>query len=416
MAGNAVLDAHHVGLAEATAYLDGQLGARRGHGGAEHVGGNGVLAVGFDHRTSREGDPLVYTHLVVANRVQGPDGRWTALDGRDVYRHRRAADAIYRAALQRELTRSLGVAWTEADRHGNRELQGVPTELVGAFSKRAEQVNAELERLEKTGRVRTPRLVKWAVHATRKLKEHEAPETLYARWRAEAGERGTDPDALIRAVTGRARERDQGPSEAWVARVFDHLASPEGLIAQASTFAREDVLVALGAGLVGATRQELEALASRCLGERAVSVVADRALEERRWTTPELLSVERRLVAAAEGRAGERAGVVAPAAAREALAAHPTLGADQAGMVRDVCLDGAGVRVVVGRPGTGKTFTLGVARHAWQLGGYRVLAAAPTGIATVSLEAEGFEEVATVDRLLAELDSDEPVSQRPDGW
>ena len=75
-------------------------------------------------------------------------------------------------------------------------------------------------------------------------------------------------------------------------------------------------------------------------------------------------------------------------------------------MVRDVCLDGAGVRVVVGRPGTGKTFTLGVARHAWQLSGYRVLAAAPTGIATVSLEAEGFEEVTTVDRLLLDLDRD----------
>jgi conjugative relaxase-like TrwC/TraI family protein len=175
--GRAVLDAHHVGLAEATAYLDGQLGARRGHGGAEHVGGNGLLAVGFDHRTSREGDPLVHTHLVVANRVQGPDGRWTALDGRDVYRHRRAADAIYRAALQRELMRSLGVEWTDADRHGNREMKGMPKELVRAFSKRTEQVNAEVERLERSGRLRTPRLVKWAVHATRRAKDHEAPET-----------------------------------------------------------------------------------------------------------------------------------------------------------------------------------------------------------------------------------------------
>ena len=46
----------------------------------------------------------------------------------------------------------------------------------------------------------------------------------------------------------------------------------------------------------------------------------------------------------------------------------------------------------------------GSARHAWQLDGYRLLATAPTGIATVSLEAEGFEEVATCDRLLADLD------------
>jgi hypothetical protein len=103
--------------------------------------------------------------------------------------------------------------------------------------------------------------------------------------------------------------------------VFDRLAGPEGLTAQASTFAREDVLVALGAGLVGATRQELEALASRFLAERAVSVVADRALEERRWTTPELLGVEQRLVDAAANRTGERAGLVAPEAVREALVA-----------------------------------------------------------------------------------------------
>jgi conjugative relaxase-like TrwC/TraI family protein len=55
--GRAVLAAHHAGLAEAVDYLDEHLGARRGHGGHEHVAGQGLLAVGFDHRTSRDGDP-----------------------------------------------------------------------------------------------------------------------------------------------------------------------------------------------------------------------------------------------------------------------------------------------------------------------------------------------------------------------
>jgi conjugative relaxase-like TrwC/TraI family protein len=412
--GRVVLAAHHAGLAEAVAYLDGHLGARRGHGGAEHVAGNGLLAVGFDHRASREGDPLLHTHLVVANRVQGPDGRWTALDGRDLYRHRRAADAVYRAAYQRALTRSLGVEWTRADRHGNREIRGMPKELVRAFSKRAEQVTAEVERLEASGRERTPRLVKWAVHATRKPKAHEAPETLYDRWRAEAAERGTDADQLVRQVTGRVAVRDQeaGVPDATVARVFDRLAAPDGLTAQASTFARQDVITALGAGLVGATRAELDDLADRFLAERAVSVVADRALEERRWSTAELLGVEERLVAAAVDRAAEQAGVAGHEAVRQALAVYPSLGRDQAGMVRDACMGGAGVQIVVGRPGTGKTFTLGAARHAWQLDGYRLLATAPTGIATVSLEAEGFEDVATVDRLLVDLDRGERLDAR----
>jgi conjugative relaxase-like TrwC/TraI family protein len=184
--GRAVLSAHHVGLAEAVAYLDEHLGARRGHGGVQHVSGQGVLAVGFDHRTSREGDPLLHTHLVVANRVQGPDGRWTALDGRDLYRHRLAADAIYRATYQRELARSLGVEWTAADTHGNRELAGMPEDLVRGFSKRTGQIDSELGRLAADGGERTPRLVKWAVQATRKPKEHETPDTLYGRWRMEA--------------------------------------------------------------------------------------------------------------------------------------------------------------------------------------------------------------------------------------
>ena len=278
-----MLDAHHAGVREATAYLDGHLGTRRGHGGHEHVSGQGLVAVGFDHRTSRERDPLVHTHLVVANRVQGPDGRWTALDGRDVYRHRLAADAIYRATYQRQLSRTLGVEWTVANSHGNRELNGVPVDLVRSFSKRTGQIDAEIDRLVADGRERTPRLVKWAVHATRKPKQHETPDTLYDRWRQEAAERGHDADTLVRQVTGRTADRvqDQTVSEEATGQLFDRLAGPDGLTATASTFTRPDVLVGFGAGLAGAGRTELEALADRFLAERTVSVVADRAPEPR---------------------------------------------------------------------------------------------------------------------------------------
>jgi conjugative relaxase-like TrwC/TraI family protein len=310
--GRAVLWAHHAGVGEATTYLDDHLGARRGHGGHEHVSGQGLLAVGFDHRTSREGDPLLHTHLVVANRVQGPDGRWTALDGRDLYRHRLAADAIYRACYQRELSRLLGVEWTAADRHGNRELKGLPKDLVRLFSKRSDQIDLEVERLAASGRERTPRLVKWAVHATRKPKEQETPDTLYGRWRIEAAERGPDPDTVVRQVTGRTRDRDQDLLERTVAQVFERLACPDGLTATASTFARQDVIAALGGQLAGATRAELEDLTDRFLAEQAVSVVADRALEERRSSTPELLAVEEQLVTAATSRAGEQTAVVRP--------------------------------------------------------------------------------------------------------
>ena len=402
--GRAVMSAHHEGVTEAVAYLDAHVGTRRGHGGCDKVSGRGLVVVGFDHRTSREGDPLPHTHLIIANRVQGPDGRWTTLDGRDLYAHRLAADALYRAAYQRALTRDLGIAWGEADRWGNRPITGMPERVVRAFSKRHDQISEHLARLEEQGRQRMPALVRFAVHATRTAKTAETPETLYDRWRAEARALGIDPDALVRQVTGRARE--QGVDERTLTSAFERLAGPDGLTAQASTFARPDVLVALGAELAAAGPTDLHALTDRFLAERAVAVIDERAAPgvERRWSTPDLLRVERALVTAAEHRQGEQTGVVAAELVRQTLAAHPTIGADQAGMVRDVCQRGDGVSVVEGRAGTGKTFALGVARHAWQTGGHRVLGCAPTGIATMSLEAEGFEETATVDRLLGELD------------
>ncbi len=412
-----VLEAHHEATAEALGYLEDHVGARRGHGGCDHVQGNGLLAVGFDHRTSRAGDPLLHTHVIVANRVQGPDGRWTALDGRDLYRHRLAADAIYRGVYQRALTRSLGVAWSDADRWGNRELAGMPPELLRVFSKRADAIDDQVERLQAEGRVRTPKLVKWVVQTTRQAKRHEAPAQLAERWRAEAAEQGVDVPELLRGVLGRERQATSQPvaagddqaampttDMAGVGEVFDRLAGPQGLTAQASTFARPEVIAALGEQLVGADRRELEGLADRFLEDRAVSVVADRTLGERRWSTPELLEVEQGLVAGALARRGEQAAQCSPETVRAALAEHPTIGQDQAGMVRDLTLSPDGARVVVGKAGTGKTYAVGVARHAFALDGYRVVGAAPTGIAATSLEAEGFEEVATVDRLLVELD------------
>jgi TrwC relaxase len=134
------------------------------------------------------------------------------LDGlgrRDLFRHRLATDAIYRATYQRELVRILGVEWTAADRHGNRELQGMPEALVRGFSKRTDRIDAELDRLGADGRVRTPRLVKWAGAGHPQPQGAREPGTLYGRWRHEAAERGHDADTLVREVTDRTPDRAQ---------------------------------------------------------------------------------------------------------------------------------------------------------------------------------------------------------------
>jgi conjugative relaxase-like TrwC/TraI family protein len=410
--------AHEVGVRAAVAYLDGQVGTRRGRGGAEHVGGAGLVVVGFAHRVSRAGDPLPHDHLIIINRTQGPDGQWRTLDSRDLLAHRLAADTVYRAAYQRELSRTLGIEWGEADRWGNRPIVGMPEDLVRAFSKRHAQITAELERLAREeGKQRTGRLVQYVAHATRAPKTQETPETLHGRWQQEARERGYDPERLLGQVCGRVRELPErlNPEGRTVRRVFNQLASPEGLTANASTFTRTEVLVALGDRLAAVDPTELEALADRFCAERAVPLVGEPAAGEHRYTTPELLQVEERLIAAGVDRAGEHTAVCSHQSVRAALAAYPTIGADQEAMVRDLCQGGAGVALVVGKAGTGKTYALGAARHAWQLDGYRVLGAAPTGIATVCLDSEGFEHPRTVDALLAELDTEQHPGRRAPG-
>jgi hypothetical protein len=169
---------------------------------------------------------------------------------------------------------------------------------------------------------------------------------------AEAAERGHDADTLVRTVAGRTANRVQQRTVSAVDRLFDRLAGPDGLTASASTFTRRDVLVALGAGLAGAGRTELEELADRFLVERAVSVVADWAVEERRWSTPDLLAVEQQLVTSATGRIGEHTAVVSHEAVGEALATHTTAGVDQQAMVSDLSQGGQGIALVVGRAGT----------------------------------------------------------------
>src|SRR4029453_12425580 len=173
------------------------------------------------------------------------------------------------------------------------------------------------------------------------------------------------------------------------------LAGPQGLTEQASTFTRADVVDALAKSLpVAPSAQQAltqaEEAADRFLEERAVRVAHDRRLGIDRFSTAELLALERQLVDGATERAGEHCAVVRPELVRQVLDRHTTAGEDQAAMVRDLTQGGAGVAVVVGRAGSGKTWALGIAREAFELAGYQVLGTAPTGIATVGPVDEGF--------------------------
>jgi conjugative relaxase-like TrwC/TraI family protein len=395
-------DALQVGIG----YLERHgIGVRRDHNGTDrhHVRG-GLLAVAFEHRLSRAGDPQFHTHVLVQNAAHGPDGRWTALDSDRLYAHLMAADHLYLAAERAALTERLGVRWGPVDqRSGAAEIVGLDDRgLIERFSKRSEQIDQWLAEQGLSG----IKASSAAAVATRAPKDHsESEQSVYQRWARELAEQGVGERLLAEVCSG---ERGRPATAQEIRRVLAELAGPGGLTEQASTFTRADLVDALAKRLpVAPSAQEAltqaEEAADRFLAERAVRVAHDRRLGVDQFSTPELLALERQLVDGATGRTGERCAVVRPEIIRQVLDRHSTVGDDQVAMVRDLTQGGAGVAVVVGRAGSGKTWALGLAREAFELAGYQVHGTAPTGIATVGLEEEGFSEARTVDRLLLDL-------------
>src|SRR3954452_21371571 len=200
-------ECHEQAVADAIGCLEREAWrARRGKDGLLQVRGRGFVAAGFGHRTSRAGDPLLHTHVVVANRTQGPDGRWTALDARPIYRHAKTAGFLYQARLRAEVTRSLGLDWGEV-RQGSAELAGFSRELVEHFSQRRAEIVEELERRGE----RSLRAAQTAALATRKGKDYDVPiARLREEWRARAAEHGLDRARVDELRAPRVRDR-RGP-------------------------------------------------------------------------------------------------------------------------------------------------------------------------------------------------------------
>jgi conjugative relaxase-like TrwC/TraI family protein len=183
------------------------LGVRRDHNGTDrYQATGGLVAVAFEHRLSRAGDPNLHTHVLVQNAAQGPDGRWTALDSDRLYAQLMAADHLYLAAERAALTQRLGVRWGPVDeRSGAAEIQGLDDRtLIERFSKRSEEIDQWLDTHGLSG----IKASSAAAVATRAPKDHSGSEqSVYQRWTRELAGQGGG-----RASVGRGALGWTGPS------------------------------------------------------------------------------------------------------------------------------------------------------------------------------------------------------------
>ena len=404
-----IQSAHETAVTTAITYLEREAGhGLRGHQGdgqrAARIGTDGFVAAGFAHRTSRENDPQLHTHVVIANLLHGEDGKWTAVDSRALHRHATTASYIYQATLRSELTRDLGVAWTSVDR-GIAEIRGVPADLMREFSTRRTAIE---NYLSVAGRDDTT-ASQQACLATRPAKRHEAPDDLRQQWAARARRLGHSPAALLDFVrTGHK------PPLVDMTALTAQLTGPTGLTKRKTTVDRRDVLQALCDALPAGsavTLDHLDQLAHTVLHDRSmVATTRHDSIGGPRFSTTELVEAETNAVAVAERLRASTAGYYTAL-----LAPTDRLNEDQRKLAAQLVYGSPQLTVVVGPAGSGKTSALAAAYRSWRTSDIPVVGTAVAALAARGMQsATGIPSV-TLTRLLNDLDEIDPRTRRPAG-
>ena len=398
--GKAVSDAHAFAITEAMEYLAEHGGYTRVHnprtGEKDLVRLPGIVAAGFQHETSRAGDPHLHTHVLVPNRQARADGRLVSLDGTSLYHEAKAAGIIYQATLRRELTRSIGVEWNDVDPHtGMADIAGVNRAELRSWSTRATQLRewasghlrvecdelsaGQLATAQKATRPRKPEGVAWA--------------SLRVAWADD--DRTFRVDETVQQAARDAR-RAAGVDYAEVVR----RAVSHGLTKAA--FTRADLVEAIGARM---PVDDADGASPREVIERLADGVALRIGDERqahqregsiRYTAADLVAEERAVIDVM-GRRHNAA--VLP------FVDTAGLSADQARAVTAIATSDRLVQPLSAPAGAGKTHSLQALRTAAHDAGKRVLVAAPTGRAVdVAVREQAGDHGATLDALLGRLE------------
>jgi hypothetical protein len=270
------------------------------------------------------------------------------------------------------------------------------------------EIRAELERVGQTS-ARAAQLAAWA---TRNPKVELPEETFIPRWKAKAVEVGITAEQVMAVIPGpRLAPLTIPPDE-----LIGQLLGPKGLTLHRAVFDRRDTLIAVAsAHSDGIAVADTVALADRVLADRETVVLPDPSTRfgDRRYSTVEMLDTERRVMQRAARRRNARVAVATPDALESALARRPMLADEQRTMVETLTRSGAGVQIVVGVGGAGKTFALDAAREAWEASGSTVVGAALAARAAAVLQAGSGIASTTLDRLLIDAERPGPEGGLP---
>ncbi|MFE5199025.1 MobF family relaxase [Streptomyces sp. NPDC056601] len=289
--------AHEQAIATVLRWLEDEIAETRWASGRKRAKAPALVAAVFRHWDNRDGFPLLHDHCLILNRVQRPDGTWSALDTRRLYQHVVAAGTLYTLTMTTEVCEELGLATVPREvTPGLRpvmEIVGVESELIDWSSTRRQRIEDALEGITDKyvrdhGRLPSERgrhgLGWWAAQNTRPEKKTPRPlEQLRAWWRASAilsfGRQLVDGLLERCRAAGAAIRARVGPLEDTALAAVDVAAV---VFTVRNVFARRHVLAE-------ARRHLLETLRGRAFTPGLDDYIADRALSRhgRQLTAPQ---------------------------------------------------------------------------------------------------------------------------------
>jgi conjugative relaxase-like TrwC/TraI family protein len=380
----AISRAQQIAVERAIRYAEdvGAFRQREGRGGAVKIAHGEIIAATFEHAASRNAEPHLHTHCVVANLAA--NGKTIDFDAR----HKHAIGAAYRVELAREMER-LGFA-LERDRFSFR-LVGFPRHVETQLSTRAREIAEAVERTA----LNTERAEDVHALATRKGKEYMPRSAAFELAREIADELGFDPRQL-RGLEAPQEERD------FLREAFRDASTLTDQQLHRRAF--EDSQI--GGRDIPATLAALRALEAR--GELIRLRDDDGST---RWTSREMLAIERGLAEWAQRARAEQTPTAVRRQTIDAVASTRTLTDEQRRAVEHITGQGR-LAIVEGTAGTGKSYMLDAAREAWQREGNQVIGCALSGKAAAGLQAAAKIESATIHETLRRIDREEIVLDR----
>ena len=387
--GARVVKAHDEAVRATLGFIETELLQTRSYdpatGRRPRVEANGMAAATFRHLASRNLDPQLHTHAVIANITQGRNGEWRSAEFTAVERSKMLIGAYYRNELRMGLEK-IGYATvpTLVGRMPGFEIAGYGKPMLDAFSTRRREL---LDYMQERGWENTPARAQQAALYTRQRKAEPDRQVLRETWKARAQELGPARDRDIARgrdgigapATSVPEPRAQPSALAVVRQAVEHLEE------RRTVFSANDLrawALAHGGG-----RHSLDALDAGIARLRRdghlIEATARRA--DLAFVTDRARNAEREIIAGM--RAGLNAGrSLAPAEAVEARLDAAGLNSGQRDAVRGILLSPHVTVGVQGHAGSGKTTML---RAVAKLAGERqIVGLAPSASAARVLEGE----------------------------